>query len=209
LDQKGYVYPPQLALLLVPLTWLPVAVVGLLASIASAACVAGTLWILRVRDWRCYAVAFIWMPAMSGILLANLSLPLAFAAAVAWRYRDRAWPTAASLGLAIGAKLFLWPLLVWTAATRRFRATALAFALGLLVTLAAWAAIGFDDITGYPALLRRLNEIQAANSYSFVGISSTLGLGTGVGDVFAVVVGGVLLLACVVLRRPDDVLPSV
>ena len=204
-DQKGYVYPPQLALLLVPLTWLPVAVAGLLASIASAACVAGTLWILRVRDWRCYAVAFIWMPAMSGILLANLSLPLAFAAAVAWRYRDRAWPTAASLGLAIGAKLFLWPLLVWTAATLRFRATALAVALGLLVTLAAWAAIGFDDITSYPALLRRLNEIQAANSYSFVGISSTLGLGTGVGDVFAVVVGGVLLVACVVLgRRGDD-----
>ncbi len=205
LDQKGYVYPPQLAIVLVPLTWLPVAVAGLLASVASAACVAGTLWILRIRDWRCYAVAFIWMPAMSGILLANLSLPLAFAAALAWRYRDRAWPTGASLGLAVAAKLFLWPLLVWTVATRRLRATALAVALGLLVTLAAWAAIGFDGLTAYPALLRRLNEIQAANSYSFVGISSSLGLGSGVGDASAVVVGGALLVACVVLgRRCDD-----
>ena len=205
LDQKGYVYPPQLAIVLVPLAWLPVAVAGLLASVASAACVAGTLWILRVRDWRCYAAAFLWMPSMSGVLLANLSLPLALAAALAWRYRDRTWPIAASLGLAVSAKLFLWPLLVWTVSTRRLRATLLAVTLGLAVTLAAWAAIGFDGLTGYPDLLRRLNEIQAANSYSFVGISSSLGLGTGVGDVFAITVGGILLAACVVFgRRGDD-----
>ena len=205
LDQKGYVYPPQLAIVLAPLAWLPVAVVGLLASLASLACIGGILRLLGVRDWRCYAVALIWMPSMSGVLLANLSLPLAFAAALAWRYRDRAWPAASALGLAVAAKLFLWPLLVWTVATRRLRATALAVALGLGVTLLAWAAIGFDGLTGYPDLLRRLNEIQAANSYSFVGISSSLGLGTIVGDVLMVAVGGALLAACVVLgRRGDD-----
>ena len=208
LDQKGYVYPPQLALVLIPFSWLPVAVVGLLASVASAACVAGTLWILRVRDWRCYAVAFLWMPSMSGVLLANLSLPLAFAAAIAWRYRDRAWPTAASIGLAVSAKLFLWPLLVWTAATRRLRATVLAVVLGLTTTLTAWAVIGFEGLTGYPALLRRLNEIQAANSYSFVGISSSLGLGSGAGDVLALAVGLLLLAACVRFGRKGDDLRS-
>jgi hypothetical protein len=74
------------------------------------------------------------------------------------------------------------------------------------VTLAAWAAIGFDGLTGYPALLRRLNAIQAKNSYSLVGIASSLGLGSTVGNALTVVVGGALLVACVVLaRRRDDV----
>jgi len=50
-----------------------------------------------------------------------------------------------------------------------------------------------------------LNEIQAKNSYSFVGMAAKLGLGTGVGDALTVIVGGALLVACVVLaRRRDD-----
>jgi hypothetical protein len=205
-DQKGYVYPPQLALFLVPLTVLPVAAAAFLAAMGSIACVVGTLRIVGVRDWRCYAAAVLWMPSMSGVLHANLSLPLALATAVAWRYRDSVWPPAAALGLAVSAKLFVWPLLVWTVATRRLRATALALVIGFVVTLAAWAVIGFDGLTGYPALLRRLNEIQAANSYSFVGMSSKLGLGTGVGDALTFLVGGALLVGCVVLaRRGDDV----
>ena len=52
---------------------------------------------------------------MSGVLLANVSIPLAFALAVAWRYRDACGEPAWALGLAVSAKLLLWPLLVWTA----------------------------------------------------------------------------------------------
>lgn len=205
-DQKGYVYPPQLALLLVPLTYLPIALAAFLGAAASIACIYGTLRVVGVRDWRCYAAALLWMPSMSGVLHSNLSLPLALAAALAWRYGDRAWPAGASIGLAVSAKLFVWPLLVWTIATRRLRATALAVAIGLGVTFAAWAAIGFDGLTGYPALLRRLNAIQAQNSYSLVGMASSLGLGSTVGNVLTVVIGGALLVACVVLaRRRDDV----
>jgi alpha-1,2-mannosyltransferase len=204
LDQKGYVYPPQLALLLVPLTFLPVAVAALLATTVSLACIAGTLRVLGVRDWRCYAAALLWMPSMSGLLHSNISLPLVFAVALAWRYRDRAWPVGASLGLAVSAKLFLWPMLVWTVATRRLRATVLAVAVGGGVTILAWSVIGFEGLTSYPALLRRLNEIQAENSYSLVGMSSSLGLGARVGDVLTFAVGGALLAGCVVLARRGD-----
>lgn len=205
-DQKGYVYPPQLVVALLPFASLPVDLVALLAFAAMLGLVGLTLHVLGVRDVRCYAAAVLWVPTVSGYLLGNVSIPLALAVAIVWRYRDAVWPPAVSLGLAVSAKLLLWPLLVWTLATRRLRATAWAVVLGVGVTVAAWAAIGFDGVGGYPDLLRRLSEIQSGNSYSLVGIASTLGLGEGVGRGAALVVGGALLVACVLYaRRGDDV----
>jgi alpha-1,2-mannosyltransferase len=205
LDQKGYVYPPQLLFLLLPLTPLPVDLVGILVAVGLVALVFATLRVLDVSDVRCYAAAFLWMPTMSGVLLANVSIPLAFAAAIVWRYRDEVWPPALALGLTISAKPLFWPLLVWSAVTGRLRATVLAIALGAGVTLGAWAIIGFAGLTEYPDLLRRLSEIQAENSYSFVGIASTLGLGEAVGRVLMLAAGGALLALCVVFaRRGDD-----
>ena len=131
--------------------------------------------------------------------------PACVRAAVAWRYRDRVWRPAWALGLAISAKLLMWPLLVWTVATRRLRVTAWAVGIGVAVTLAAWAVIGFAGLTGYPDLLRRLSEIQAERSYSIVGMAATAGLGGLAGQALTLLVGGGLLVACVVLaRRGDD-----
>ena len=132
-DQKGYVYPPQLLLALVPLTPLSNGVVGVIVAAGLIALLLLTLRLLGVRDVRCYAAAFLWAPSLSGLLLGNVSIPLAFAAAVAWRYRDSVWQPAWALGLAISAKLLMWPLLVWTVATRRLRATAWAVAIGVVV----------------------------------------------------------------------------
>jgi hypothetical protein len=205
LDQKGYVYPPQLLFLLVPLTPLPVDLVGVLVAAALVGLVVATLRVLGVADPRCYAAAFLWMPTMSGVLLANVSIPLAFAAAVVWRYRDAVWPPAVALGLTISAKLLFWPLLVWAVVTKRLRATVLAVVVGAAVTLGAWAVIGFAGLTEYPDLLRRLSEIQAENSYSFVGIAETLGLGEAAGRAMMLVAGGALVTLCVLFaRRGDD-----
>ena len=203
-DQKGYVYPPQLLLALVPFTSLPNGVVGVLVAAGLIALLLLTVRMLEVRDVRCYAAAVLWVPSLSGVLLGNISIPLAFAAAVAWRYRDDVWKPAWALGLAISAKLLMWPLLVWTVATRRLRATAWALAIGLLVTLAAWAVIGFDGLTGYPDLLRRLSDIQSERSYSIVGMASTAGLGETVGQGLTLLVGGALLLGCVIFARGSD-----
>jgi hypothetical protein len=204
-EQKGYVYPPQLLLALLPLTPLPVDLAGIVVAVALMALVVVTLRILGVTDLRCYAAAFLWMPTMSGVLLANVSIPLAFAAAVVWRYRDEVWPPALALGLTISAKLLFWPLLVWTVVTGRLRATAFALGLGVGVTVAAWAAIGFAGLTSYPELLERLSEIQSENSYSLVGIASELGLGETAGRLLMLLAGGALLVSCVVFaRRGDD-----
>ena len=59
-------------------------------------------------------------------------------------------------------------------------------------------------MTGYPDLLQRLSEIQAERSYSLVGIAATAGLGDAVGQALTVLVGGVLLLGCVVFARQGD-----
>ena len=203
-EQKGYVYPPQLLFVLMPLTPLPV---GLASGIVAAAMIALlllTLRVLEVRDVRCYAAALLWVPAISGVLLSNLSIPLAFALAVLWRYRDAAWPSAIALGLSVSAKLLLWPMFVWALATRRLKTLTAALLIGLSLTFAAWAAIGFDGFTTYPDLLERLSELQSERSYSLVGMTATLGLDTAVGSALMLVVGGALLVGCVVFARAGD-----
>ena len=203
-EQKGYVYPPQLLFLLLPLTVLPVPVASALVAAGMIALLLLTLRVLEVRDVRCYAAALLWVPAISGVLLSNLSIPLAFALALMWRYRNAMWPSAIVLGLSVSAKLLLWPMFVWTLATRRLRTFALAVLVGAAVTLAAWAAIGFDGFSTYPDLLNRLSGLQSHRSYSFVGMASTAGLDPVFGSMLALLVGGGLLVGCVVLARRED-----
>ncbi len=203
-EQKGYVYPPQLLFALLPLTPLPVGGVAVLVAMGMLALVGLTLHVLGIRDARCYAAALLWVPTISGVLLANVSIPLAFALAVVWRYRDAVWPPAVALGLAVSAKLLLWPMFVWMLVTRRLRATVLAVVIGFGVTLAAWGAIGFDGFGSYPDLVRRLSELQSENSYSIVGMAATLGLGEAVGQVLTLAVGLGLLGGCVVFARRGD-----
>lgn len=207
-EQKGYVYPPQLVVALLPLAPLPVDVAAVLATLLMLGLLVATLRILGVRDLRCYAALLLWMPTMSGVLLANVSIPLAFALALAWRYRAEIRVPAIALGIAVSAKLLLWPMLVWTVAMQRVRVALWAVAVGGAVTLAAWAALGFAGLAGYPDLLRRLSEIQSTNSYSLVGIASTLGLGEPVGQAITLLVGGALLVWCVVFARRDEELQS-
>jgi alpha-1,2-mannosyltransferase len=204
-DQKGYVYPPQLVLALVPLTPIPIDVVAVFVTLGLLALLGLTLWILGVRDVRCFAAAVLWVPSVSALLLGNVSIPLAFAAAVAWRYRETVRRPAWALGLAVSAKLLMWPLLVWTAATRRFAVTVWALVIGASAALVAWALIGFDGLTGYPDLLRRLSEIQSERSYSLVGMAATVGLPSAVGQALTLAVGVGFLAACVgFARRGDD-----
>ena len=63
-----------------------------------------------------------------------------------WRWRDRPWAAGGPLALAVAFKLFLWPFVVWLAATRRYRAAIIAAALATTYTLVAWAAIGFEGL---------------------------------------------------------------
>ena len=128
-DQKGYVYPPQLLLALVPFT-------------AASGPVVARSWRSAARAPRAHAVR----PRRPGRALLRGGLPLGAAISGVlsrtsrsrsrspslslWRYRDACGRRRAALGLAVSAKLLFWPLFVWMLATRRLRAAALSVALG-------------------------------------------------------------------------------
>ena len=205
-DQKGYVYPPQLLLALVPLTPLPNGVVGRDRRRRPASrCCCCTLRILEVRDVRCYAAALLWVPSVSGVLLGNISIPLAFATAVAWRYRDPVWQPALALGLAISAKFLMWPLLVWTLATRRLARDRVGAGDRPRGHARRVGCHRLRRAQGLSGSLRGSRTSSRDRSYSIVGIAATAGLGEGVGQALTLLVGGGSLVGCVVFaRRADD-----
>jgi Glycosyltransferase family 87 len=185
-----YVYPPVLAELLVPLTMVPDGVASFLGFTGAFAAVMGALALLGVRDVRCYAAVILWAPAWNAFEMANVSALLTLLGALVWRYRDRPWLGPGALGGALAVKLFLWPLLVWAAATRRALMALLAVSIGLAAVLASWAVIGFAGFTSFPDQLR---EIEFEHSYSFVGMAAELGLDPIVGRIAMVVAGAALL----------------
>jgi hypothetical protein len=205
-----YVYPPLLAIVLVPATLLPDEVhgsspAGVLASLVLIACVVGALLLLDVRDWRCYPVALLYPPTLENVEYGAVGPVLALLVALAWRYRDRAAPAAASLGAAIALKVFVWPLLVWLAATRRFTSALGAALVALALALGSWAVIGFDGIGDYPDLLRRLSDVEAENSYSAYAILVTIGLPSALAHtVVAIAAAGLLVLAWRAARDGAD-----
>ena len=108
----------------------------MVAVVSSRPAVPATLLVLGVRDWRCYAVAFLWLPTIIGIQTANLTLPMVLGLALVWRYRDRRVVAALVTGFVVALKLFFWPVLVWLVATRRYRTAALAAVASVLFVLA-------------------------------------------------------------------------
>ena len=207
-EERGYVYPPHVAILHAPLTVFPDDVAALLAVLVALGSLIGALAVLGVSDVRCFAAVLVSAPAWNVLEMANVSGLLVLAVALAWRYRDRAPRLGLVLGLTIGAKLFLWPLLVWTAATRRLRATAATLVVGLVGTAIAWATIGFEGLSGYPKLLRALSSLEADDSYSLIGVAAGLGLDPVWGSIAMVVVGGGLLVATVKLGRHREALAA-
>jgi len=200
-EMRVYAYPPQLAVALSPLTVLPVDVAVVLAVLGSLAALMGALWLVGVRDVRCYAVVPIWASGWNALEMANVSAVLALMLAVVWRFRATLWPLATALGMMVSLKLFLWPMLIWAVAMRRFRAAGAAIAVGLAVTLASWAVIGFAGLRDYPELLSRVTN---QDSYSIADMTIALGFGPDAGRVVTFVVGGILVAAFVALARRGD-----
>jgi hypothetical protein len=203
-----YVYPPLLAILLVPATALPAdargsSPAGVLVSLLAIACIVGALLVLEVRDWRCYPVALLYPPTLENVEYGAVGPALVLLVALGWRYRERVAAASLAVGAAIVLKVFLWPLVVWLAVTRRSRAALGAIAIAVGLALASWAAIGFRGLADYPDLLRRLAEIEAENSYSVHAILVTLGLPGGAARALSGLLAiGLLVLAWRVASDP-------
>jgi hypothetical protein len=167
---KTFAYPPFLAYLVAPLHPLSGSAAGIIWTLLSAAAVALALWLLEVRDWRCYGLALVYPFTRNAVDLGTIEPVLLLAVAAAWRWRDRMLPAAAAVGSAIVLKLFLWPLALWLAFTRRMRAAGAAVAVAVGLAAIAWAGIGFSGLGDYPSILRKLADQESTSSYSVVAL---------------------------------------
>jgi hypothetical protein len=201
---RGYVYPPITALAVVPLTALPVEVAGLLVMALLVGAALAIPYVLGVRDWRCYGLLLLWPPVISAVQTGTVTLLLALGAALAWRYRSRTAIASAAVGATLSLKLILWPLLVWQAATRRLLSAVAALAVGALLALGSWAAIGFTGLREYPDGLRRLQDVVELDSYTLYVVALDAGASSTVARGSWLAVGLAVLAAVVIVARRGD-----
>jgi hypothetical protein len=145
-----------------------------------------------------------WPPVISAIQTGNLTLPLALAAAVVWRLRDRRSGASVVVGTALAVKLFLWPLAVWLAATRRVATALWSLAIGVACLLLSWAVIGFAGLVEYPGLLRRLDDAVGRDAYTLYVLGLDLGLPSPAARAAWLAAGVGLLVAVVVVGRRGE-----
>lgn len=199
--QNRFVYPAFAAVLVAPLSLLPIAVAATLWLVCSLICVPLALWLCGVRDWRCAAAALVSVAVVQALILGTLTPLLALAIATAWRWRERARVVGAVLGLAILVKVFLAPLWLWLVLTRRYLAAAVAVAVAGAVGLGSWAAIGLAGLSGYPRLLSLLAQVEQGRGYSPVALCVQAGLGATAGRFAAGLAVALLVIAAVRIRR--------
>ena len=190
---ETYAYPPLLAFLAAPFQPLSAGSATLAWTLLSLAAIAAALWLLGLRDWRCYALTAVFPFTRSAVGLGTVAPLLLLAVAVAWRWRDQVLQPAAAVGAGVALKLFIWPLAVWLALMRRIRAGVAAIGFALAFALLPWAVIGFAGIGDYPHLLRRLADDEATSSYSVIALAVRAHLPEAAGVVLSLAAAAALL----------------
>jgi hypothetical protein len=177
----AFTYAPIAALVFAPFALLPLDLSQVLFTALCLVAVPATLRLLQVKDWRLYGLAMIWPPVVAGYQTANLTLLLTLGLALAWRYRDRAVTVGLIAGLSLALKLFMWPVLVWLLATRRYLACAWAVAAAVGVNVIASAVLGFADFGQFIHLSSEVTSALYRNGYGAVALALHLGLTRTVG----------------------------
>lgn len=144
-------------------------------------------------------------PVISTTGLGALSLPLTLLIALAWRRRAHPPTSGTALGAAIALKLFLWPLLIWLIATRRFQTVVATVATAGILIVLPWAALGFAGMATYPYMLHMLSSIEAPESYTIAAIAAKAGFSWRLSELGTYVVGlSLFTVALIVGNRRYD-----
>jgi hypothetical protein len=197
--QQAFVYPAPAALAAAPLALLPYGVAGPVFMLLSLGALLLALRIAGVRDWRVYGIAVLSEPVLHGLSLGAVSPFLALGLAAAWRWRDRPWIAGAAVAALIVTKVFLWPLLLWLAFTRRTSAALVGLSLTAATTILAWTLLGLAGLRDYPHMVALLARLLEGKSYSVVALGLSLGAGVSAARAMAAAVG-IALLALIALR---------
>ena len=204
LDGRAYVYPPLTAIVVAPLTALPMEAAGLIVMVILVAAALAIPLVLGVRDWRCMGIVLLWPPVISAIQTANVSIFLALALALVWRYRARPAPAGLALGLALAVKLLLWPVALWLALTRRFAAVLWSLSSAVVLVFGSWAVVGFDGFGAYPELLRRLSRVMDDRGYSAYALALEYGAPSSAARILWIAVAVAALATVALLTRRGD-----
>ena len=202
-ERMAYAYPPVVAIVLAPFGLLPVGLATAIAMLATVAALVGALWVMGVRDWRCYGASLASPVVLVCIQTAALSAVLALAVALAWRHRARGLATPLLIAAMIAAKLFLWPLLVWLAIVRGTRCAVLTALAAVGVIVAPWLA-GFPGAREYLPLLSKLTELEGAYAYTPRSLALSLGAASRVAEACAIAAGAIAIAAAVAIRGRVD-----
>jgi hypothetical protein len=176
----SFVYPAPVAAAMVPLGLLPYAIAWIVFGIVLIAALVASFWLVGVRDWRCYALAFCALPVLKALNLGSVTPLLLLGAAATWRFRERGGVLALVVAATVVTKLFLWPILPWLWFTGRRRAAVQAFAVAVVVTTVAWLPLGFASIERYPSLLHQLSMVEGWAGYGVGGLATALGTSHGI-----------------------------
>jgi alpha-1,2-mannosyltransferase len=188
-----FVYPAAVAVAAVPLAVLPFSAAAVGWTVALVAACGLALWLVGVRDWRCYGALLASPATLDAVRLGTLTPVLVLLVAAAWRWRDMAWRCGIAVAGAVVAKVFLVPLIAWLVVTRRLRAAAIAGAATLGLLAAGWAAVGLAGLRDYPHLLATLTDVEAARTYSpSAMITAVTGMQPGLALTAGALVLGVL-----------------
>ena len=148
-----------------------------LVTVLAALAVPGILALVGVRDWRCFGATLLWMPTISAIHLGTVAVVLALGVALLWRWRDHAVRAGLVLGLVVALKLFVWPLILWLAITRRFKAALVAACSSVVFLLVPWIPLGGAGLAAYPHRLSELSSLEAKRGFSPAALLAHLGVG--------------------------------
>ena len=187
------VYPAFANVAVVPLALLGFWTAAGIYTVLSVLAMIGALWLLDVRDARCYALALVSWPFLFGLDLGAIGPFLVLGTAGVWRWRDRAWPAALSLAAIVAAKIFPWTLGVWLWMTGRRRTAVLSAVVCLGLTFGAWALIGFEGLAQYPRMLTEMSALQEGRAISVVTVLVVAGVPSSIATVAALGLGGLVL----------------
>ena len=201
----AFVYPAPTALLFAPFGWLDRDVGNAIFTAIVVIAIPLTMWTLSVRDWRVYGVVFMWAPIFGAWQTANITTLLGLGVAAAWRWRDRPVVTGALFAGVVSMKLFLWPVVLWYLATRRYAAVGWAIAVGVVVNAISWLVLGLGEIHRYTDLVRALTDAEERRAYSVISFAMNHGVGRGPAYVVGLAIAVAVMAAAVAAgRRGQD-----
>lgn len=197
----AFPYPAPTAFLFVPFALFGSGMASMLFTGICIALPLLTLRVLGVRDWRLYGMVLLLQPVVAGWENANLSIPLTFGLAVVWRYRNVPVVAGALAALLMSVKLFMWPIVIWLLATRRWAAATVAIAGAVAINAVAWGVIGFNEIHLFIRVSEFVTRQYERTGYGLIALLMHLGAPPTVASVVAVTAACALAVGCVVVGR--------